>query len=426
MVQDQTASDSNSTAGIIDVASSSAEFTEAGCDVNAESMTASISLDGFVTASISNSFTGQYLTGSLNSGTASLSFTIKVTGVKDELGNTLTLNGTTASVSYIGGTATRSYSGGAAYISASPSDVSPVASAGADGYVNKQVSITPVASAQRTVVFQTGGSATYVGSGLPFAYKFTVSPSGGSTVITGATVTAGNTYGISCSESGTTGIYYCAVPLGHTGVSAKAVKGGYETATLAYSLRASGRTAQQTGTINPTVNASGGSGQNYNVTPTPTPQLINPTPAPTLAPTATPTPTIYVPGATPAVSNPPSIAAKLFRKVNDPKVYVQGDDGLLRWVKTLAEFNAAGYKWADVKLISGNEFAKLKIAGKITLRKGVKWLNIRSAPSLRGKIIGRFLTGQEFNKKDASGVWFKITLPNGQDGWVHSGYVVQE
>jgi hypothetical protein len=57
---------------------------------------------------------------------------------------------------------------------------------------------------------------------------------------------------------------------------------------------------------------------------------------------------------------PAGTTANLYRKAGDPKVYVQGSDGTLTWVKTIEEFNTAGYKWADVKMISGAEFAQMK------------------------------------------------------------------
>lgn len=227
-VTDQTASDSNTSAGIIDIASTSATLT--GC-ANNNTLKASISLDGFVTASISKSFTtaNKYVTATLNRGVASLSFTLHVNGVEDQLGNSLTLDGSSASISYSNSnvrTATVSYSGGKAYVTASPNDSNPVASAGYNGYVNKQISLTSlsITSSQSAYFGTGGGSVNYTGSGLPFAYKFTVYERGGSptsNLISGATVTAGNSGSIGCAMSGA-GLYYCAVPPSHTGTTATA------------------------------------------------------------------------------------------------------------------------------------------------------------------------------------------------------------
>ena len=431
-VTDGTASDSNTTPGIIDIASSAVGFTgKAGCDTNGEDIRASVSLDGFVTASRSHSFgvpsgtPSRYVTGFLNSGTASLSFTLKVSGVKDELGNTLTFDGTTSSVSYVGGTATVSYSGGSAYISGSPSDTSPVASAGANGFLNKQVAVTPIATAQRTVIFQTGGSATYVGSGLPFAYKFNVYSCCGTSSLVSAHVTAGNSSSVVCTES--SGVYYCAVPAAHTGTTATAAKSGYDSATLPYSLRASNRIAQITGSIYPVLNSSNAGGSSYVIT-----QASAPTPTPVSTPNVSPE--AVTPTPTPLVSESPLLSVtptpsvsvvRLYRKVSDPKVYVQGSDGMLHWVKSLGEFNSAGYKWSDVKLISGSEFAKLVVAGKLRVKNGIK-LNVRDSASLKGKVITKISSGEAYDKKGTSGTWFKIILSDGREGWIHSAYVNEE
>lgn len=432
-VTDQTASDSNTTAGIIDIASTAVGFTAAGqanCDTQNEWLAASVSLDGFVTASISRSLSNKYTktiaADTPNSGVASLSFTIHVDGVKDELGNTITLDGTSASISYSGGTATVSYSGGKAYISLSPNDASPVASAGANGYVNKQIALSGIVStASQSVVFQTGGSANFIGSGLTFAYKFNAYTCCGTSPLS-ATLTAGNAFGTTCTQSGV-GVYYCAVPPSHTGTKVRATKTGYDTTELTYALRASNHSAQITGNIYPTLNSGGGGGGGGGGT-----VAVSPTPTPVVAVAPTPTPSVSVapvsPTATPvATSSPVSgvSVVKLFRKVNDPKVYVQKSDGTVTWVKTLDEFNSAGYKWSDVKQISGKDFSKLVITGKLKVKKGIR-LNVRDGASFRGKVIIRISSGESYDKKGASGVWFKIMLPDGRDGWIHSSYVSEE
>ncbi len=200
-------------------------------------------------------------------------------------------------------------------------------------------------------------------------------------------------------------------------------------------LSISGLSSSQTFTITPTQNAlcnasaggGGGGGGSYTptLTPTPTP-TVTVTPTPTLTPTPTvtyaPTP---IPG--PITAPPTAHTNKLYRKASDPKIYVLGADGKLTWVKTLEEFNAAGYNWSDVKVISGPEFAKLGVKSslglKLGLKKGVKWLNIRKSGSTKGAIIGKMIPADMYEKTGQSGAWFKINF-NGQDGWIHSGYTV--
>ena len=73
--------------------------------------------------------------------------------------------------------------------------------------------------------------------GLQYALKVTVERDGDNSAITGSTVTAGNLYGTTCAENGTTGIHYCAIPLADTGAVAKIVKSTYVTKYLNYTDR---------------------------------------------------------------------------------------------------------------------------------------------------------------------------------------------
>lgn len=69
--------------------------------------------------------------------------------------------------------------------------------------------------------------------------------------VSGATVTAGDSYGTTCSEDGTTKIYYCPIPLSDTSKLIKAVKSGYTDATGSFTAdRTANTDAQQTATIN--------------------------------------------------------------------------------------------------------------------------------------------------------------------------------
>jgi len=144
-------------------------------------------------------------------------------------------------------------------------------------------------------------------------------------------------------------------------------------------------------------------------TPTPVP---TPTISPTVAPTPTPSP-VSTPEAFPA-------PVKLYRKVSDPKVYVLASDGTLTWVKTLEEFISAGYKWADVAVISGSEFARLGGKDMLGVKGGVV-LNVRKSASISANIVGKMRLSDSYEKIGESGIWFKIDF-NGRDGWVHSNY----
>ncbi len=353
-----------------------------------------------------------------------LPFTIKVNSLKDELGNAITLNGTTASASIP--TFTTQYSGGAAYLPVTGTSAQTL-TGGANGYVNQTVSVTPNKTVQSIVQVATGGVGDFNTSSLPFAYKFNVYTCCGTNALTGAKVTAGDSGGTLCKEN--SGVYYCAVPPSNVATKATASKAGYDNGTVSYILRASNATAQIIGgNIYPILNSSNGGGGGFFAASTPVP-VSTPTPTPAVSPAVTPTPTpspVQSPAYVPTPSTTPMpVSAKLFKRASDPKIYVQKNDGLLYWVKTLDQFNSAGYKWSDVKQISGSEFAKLVVASKLRVKSGVR-LNVRDSASTKGKVMIRLSPGDVYDKKGARGSWFKIVLPDGREGWISSAYVTQE
>ena len=178
----------------------------------------------------------------------------------------------------------------------------------------------------------------------------------------------------------------------------------------------------------------GGGGGITQSTPTPTPS-VTPTATATPISSVTPTPTIN-----PTVSTSPTpvwtpvtpvVKVKLYKKIGDTKVYKQNPDGTLEWIKTLEEFNAAGYKWSEVKQVSAKDFAKLMTAPpvavvvKIKLKSGVTWLNVRNSGSLKGKIIGKVLPGQVYTSTQLVGGWYEIQKDGKDWGWVFATYVVK-
>lgn len=421
-VTDNTASESTDALdGIIKVASASKEMTDSGCTIGqSETLRASVSLDGwlerewtaasFPGASTSVEFTQR----------ASMDYTIVINGIDDELGTAITLNGTTASASYSGTVASQSYSGDKRYIAGSTSG--GTVKGGANGYVNRtSAALTVSSTASQSVDFGVETVSSLNESGLDFGHKVRVYESGGSFAgnkFTTGTVTAGDSYGTTCTNNAD-GNWYCPVPIANTETSARFVLSGWVTSTATYTDRTAGSSASDSVDITPvSVTPSGGGGS----TPTPSP---TPTPAPSPTPTAsvTPTPGVSpspVPSATPSALQ---VTYTLYRKVSDPKVYVVGSDGTLRWVKTLADFNAAGYKWSDVKLISGSEFAKMRVGGKLRVAKGIKFLRVRDNSNLKGKILGQVLPGQELDFNATGNGWYKIKKDGKDWGWVFAGYV---
>ncbi|GEM_PF-6139131 len=411
--------------GTVKVASASKEMTDATCIFGtSDTIQAKVSIDGWVTRRWSVALPAS--TSSVFSTYASQDYNLVVGLIKDELGGALVVNGTTASASYSGTTASSSYSGGYKYIAATADGT---LTGGADGYVNQTAAVTwssAYTTSSKSADFNSSTDSTYDGTPLPFGHKVQVWQYGGTfatTPITYGVITAGDSYGTTCSPS--SGYWYCPVPVANTGTSARWAGGTLQTTTTTYTDRSAGSDAQTFSIINPVSNISGGADPAPTPTPTPdaTPTPIpepgaSPTPTPDASPTPTPTSTV-----TPTPT-PTSGTVKLFRKVSDPKVYVQNSDGTLTWVRTLEEFNAAGYKWSDVKVISGSEFAKLGAKSTLGVKKGVI-LNVRKSASTKSVIIGKMKLNDVYEKTGQSGVWFKINF-NGQEGWVHSAYTVNK
>ncbi|MBI2062809.1 MAG: SH3 domain-containing protein [Candidatus Yanofskybacteria bacterium] len=495
-VTDNTGSEStDSLDGIIRVASNSKEMTDASCTIGAsETLRASVSLDGWLEREWTvTSFPGASTAADFDVGVftqrASMDYTIVVNGITDELSTDLTLNGgTNASASYDGTVASQSYSNylplGAGtwkkYIAGTTTG------GNVHGYRNGYVRATTTtiltinSTTSTSVDFGTSDTSAHNESGLAFAIKAQVYERGGDFTnykVTSGTVTAGDSLGTNCTAGtgSNAGYWYCAVPLAETDITAQFSHDNWNTTTATYTDRTAKADAQQTPTILPTRKAIGGSCASCASTepvvtessPTPTPEPgVSPTPIPEVTPTPMPSdgpkklyrkvadPKVYVQGADGMLSwirtledfnaagynwadvqvisgpefaqlkiEPSSITAKLFRKANEPKVYVQGDGGTLTWVKTLEDFNAAGYNWADVQQITGEEFGKMKVGGQIRVVKDISFLRVRSGPSTKNAILGTVVPGRLLQFYEWTNGWYKIKKDDGSFGWVHGGYV---
>lgn len=433
-ITDNTASESTNTLdGIIKVASNSKEMTDSSCTIGAsETLRASVSLDGWVErewtaasfpgASTSVEFTQR----------ASMDYTIVVNGVDDELGTAITLNGTTASAQYDLGVASQSYSGGKKYIAGTATN--GTVKADADGYVSRTSSAIGAinSTTSKSIDFGVETDSDVDESGLNFGHKISVtySDSQASSAVSGTNViagdvTAGDSLGTSCTKGtgSNVGKWYCPVPLAHTATTASFRHDDLtpDPATATYADRSSETDAQTTATISTSKKSAGGGGSStpFVTTPTPTPTVsVTPTPIPgvTSSPTPTPSSVVASPTATPTV-------VMLFRKANDPKVYVQRSDGTLSWVKTLTDFYAAGYRWADVKVISGSEFGKMRVGGQIRVVQGISYLRVRSGPSTKNAILDTVTPGRVLQFYGWENGWYKIKRTDGNFGWVSGVYV---
>jgi|SRR3989338_3490727 len=121
-----------------------------------------------------------------------------------------------------------------------------------------------------------------------------------------------------------------------------------------------------------------------------------------------------------------TVEVTLIRLVGDPKVYIV-ENGKRRWIKTAAEFIAAGYDWNQISVISADALAaypEVTAAGNVKII-AIK-LNVRSLPSLSGKILTRVAKDAVYPIISEEVKWIKIKLSDGTDGWVYAAYTVKQ
>ena len=349
-VTDGTSSDSDGLVnGIVQIASQSLENAGAngsGCD-GGESITASVSLGGWVSRTWTSSITDT-AGGFINR--ANMDYTIVVNGIVEQLGNTLTLNGTTASATYSGTVASQSYSNYSGtykkYIAGS-TDAGTV-KGGADGYVNRTSSaLTISATASQSVDFGASTDSDLDESSLLFGHVVTVSG------YTNGSVRAGDSLSIVCSNGGA-GSWYCPVPLAHTGTTAEYSypSGGITSLTATYTDRTTGGDAQVASTITPPTPSGGGSYSESGTVPaTPATPAVPATPATEETPAVPATPAIPATPATPASRGFVSLAALNLKEgdvvsaagSDDPDVYIVNDWGYKRLFLNPAIFGFYGH-----------------------------------------------------------------------------------
>lgn len=207
----------------------------------------SVVKDGYVTAAVdlaSNRTAGTDARVSVTmDATNGLDFSHKVV-VVNELGSSITPDSVTAGANDTSCT----ISGSSAYCPVPLADDNTLDSSTAyaiaeDGYVtgapNLGGSRSTGSTAQNVVTLDNT-------TGLDFAFKVTGVTDELSNALSSVTVESGNSFGVSCTESGSA--WYCATPLAHTGTSIRVTKSGYITnsATSFDADRTSATDAQQT------------------------------------------------------------------------------------------------------------------------------------------------------------------------------------
>lgn len=216
---------------------------------------------------------------------------LKISSFLDELGNSIMpTSGSPFTVSGALDLIAQTYSSGVWYVAASSTDTTGgTLTASVNGYVTKSVS-SVLTSTTTQYTFNVGSSngSTYNIVGLPFALKTTVQTSGGS-AISGATVKAGNLESVTCSESGSTGIYYCVIPATDIATNVRVSKVGYNISSNSYRARSANSDGQSTALVvmdtassvgaSSSGSSSGGGGNYYYIAPVVTP-AVTPTAQP--------------------------------------------------------------------------------------------------------------------------------------------------
>ncbi|MFA6096167.1 MAG: Ig-like domain-containing protein [Candidatus Paceibacterota bacterium] len=116
----------------------------------------------------------------------------------------------------------------------------------------------------------------------------------------------------------------------------------------------------------------------------------------------------------------------LLRAEGDNKVYVIHNN-TRKHVKSAAEFNAAGYKWSDVKVVSVAELGTYAEGTPVEESTRVATitattLRIRSVNSTTGKVLGFVKKNENYSVLEENNGWYKITTPSGKTGWILGSY----
>ena len=219
-VTDGGAGDNDAAAnGSITILAANAQAVGPSCGAGESFSQDDVARDGYVT--LSTTLT-TYSAVAQNNGTAALLFAYKITSITNELAAALT--GVTVTAGDAQAIACTE-SGGAWYCPVPVAHTALTIKAVKDGYVTNTSSSF---GSDRTA--NANAQVTGTVSGVLYGYKVTVRTRD-NILLSGAAVAAGNSFGTTCTESGSTAVYYCAVPLADTALVIRATKTYFDTNT---------------------------------------------------------------------------------------------------------------------------------------------------------------------------------------------------
>ncbi|MBU4056768.1 SH3 domain-containing protein, partial [Patescibacteria group bacterium] len=98
-------------------------------------------------------------------------------------------------------------------------------------------------------------------------------------------------------------------------------------------------------------------------------------------------------------------------------------------IQTAAEFNAAGYKWADVvettpAIVAGYPDAAIAV---VTVKVvNTSTLRVRASNTTASAISGKVSLNETFTVLEEKSGWYKIKTKTGITGWISGAYAVKQ
>jgi len=116
--------------------------------------------------------------------------------------------------------------------------------------------------------------------------------------------------------------------------------------------------------------------------------------------------------------------ARLIKVAGDPRVYALRNNKK-QHIKSAEEFISAGYKWENIILVSEaeiNSYAEEGVFSGKTIIVIPAWLRVRALNTVKSAELGRVNKNEKYSVLDEKDGWYKIQTSNGVIGWVSGAY----
>lgn len=127
-------------------------------------------------------------------------------------------------------------------------------------------------------------------------------------------------------------------------------------------------------------------------------------------------------------SYPDAAISNLLRAAGDSKVYVI-ENGKKRWVQTAAEFNAAGYDWSKISEVAPDDLAVYPSSDTAVIKVKIvntSALRVRKSNTAAGAILGSVSENEVYTVIQENNGWYKIKTPNEVIGWISGVYALKQ